>query len=63
MIETTHMWNDGICKKCGSVVEEGSNMTDLDGDYMNRCTNPECENHIWHACADDESLDYYIHKR
>lgn len=39
MLEGT--WEDGICRACGSIVEEtGAN----DGiyDYMNRCTNEAC---------------------
>ena len=57
------LWADGICKKCGSLVIETSNCLEKDGDYMNTCTNPECENFKWHACCDDEELDYYEHKK
>ncbi len=56
------MWEDGICKTCGSMVEEGSSDKD-DYDYMNRCTNVLCENHKWHYCYDTVFMDYYDHKR
>jgi len=55
-------WEDGVCKACGSVVEEiGSD----DGihDYMNRCTSESCINHAWHFNYDTDFQDYYTHKR
>ena len=57
MIET---WNDGFCKKCGSIVIETGCNDSSDGvhfgqyDYMNRCTNEKCEENKWHYCYDDE---------
>lgn len=60
-ISNQEFWDDGICKLCGSIVEEGPSNRDFD--YMNRCTNKDCINHIWHHCYDVEFLDYYIHKR
>jgi hypothetical protein len=56
------LWDDGICKSCGSTVVECSTEID-EGDYMNRCTNKDCEEHYWHGCADDEFLEYYEHKK
>jgi hypothetical protein len=53
-------WFDGFCKSCGAVVEEGG-ASELK-DYMNRCTNKECEHHVWHHVYDDEFADYYHHK-
>ena len=57
---TTNIWNDGICKKCGSIVIETPDDFGRK-DYMNMCTNGSCENHYWHSIFDDEELDYYYH--
>ena len=54
------MWYDGVCKTCGSSVEEGRSNENFD--YMNRCTNPECIHHEWHHIYDTDKEDYYIHK-
>lgn len=61
---TDKAWEDGICKLCGAiVVEQTSNCLDDSSDYMNRCNNPQCKNHIWHFVGDDEFLDYYDHNK
>jgi hypothetical protein len=56
------MWLDGICKLCGSEVEETATQRPRD-DYQNRCRNPDCPEHRWHYCGDQEELEYYTHKR
>jgi hypothetical protein len=67
------MWKDGTCNSCGSIVEEMSSQgqeriqpyfgsEDECYDYMNRCANLSCKNHIWHFVGDDEELDYYTHE-
>ena len=64
MNEIKKTWFDGICKNCGSDVEEtGSDHSGghYDCDYMNRCTNRYCVNHKWHHFGDDEELDYDDH--
>ena len=55
------IWADGVCKKCGNMVIETSNCLEEKKDYMNSCTNPKCSEFKWHACFDDEELDYYVH--
>jgi len=63
MSETTEPgWKDGKCKKCRSIVEERESTTN-DADLMNRCVNPNCENHKWHYVNRSEFLDYYKHAR
>jgi len=63
------IWVDGICKKCGSLVIEQSSRhlsytgnEDIDtSDYMNACSNKDCEENKWHYVGDQEELDYYEH--
>jgi hypothetical protein len=63
MSETTEpMWKDGKCKKCSSIVEEQESTTN-DADFMNRCSNQNCENYKWHYVNVNEFLDYYKHMR
>jgi hypothetical protein len=55
------VWHDGTCMACGSDVIE---MPDTgDKDYMNMCTNRNCEHFYWHQCDDCEMLNYYTHSR
>lgn len=54
------MWFDGICEKCGCLIVETSSNKLFD--YMNTCTNPNCENFGWHHCYDIDFLEYYGHK-
>jgi len=56
------IWPDGFCKKCGHLVIETPNCLDENGDYMNACTNPSCSEFKWHACGDQDELDYYEHR-
>ena len=62
------IWKDGICKTCGSMIYEQPcdyNPTIPEtkySDYMNMCSNDECEHHVWHYVDDMEELDYYTHK-
>lgn len=53
-------WDDGVCKKCNSVVIEKGSI-DEKYDYMNMCLNVSCSEHKLHYCYDDEFLDYYEH--
>lgn len=54
------IWEDGICKSCGSVVMEMASIANRD--YKNWCSNEDCQHHKTHYCFDDEFLDYYEHK-
>jgi hypothetical protein len=54
-------WIDGKCNSCGhDVFEMGS--TDFSCDYMNWCSNTDCEHNVEHHIGDQEVLDYYTHK-
>ena len=61
----SQIWKDGICKECGSIVIEMSEMTEKElnecADYKNMCSNPKCKEHKWHYVGDMEFLDYYEH--
>ena len=62
-----NIWEDGICNSCGSVVMEIASEYDVYipeskySDYINFCSNEECEHHICHYVSDQDELDYYNH--
>jgi hypothetical protein len=54
--ETKYYDNNGNWINKEECIEANSN------DYMNICSNPNCEEHKWHYVGDLEFLDYYEHK-
>ena len=50
------------CKKCNSLIEEKLSDNE-EFDFMNRCTNSNCEEHKWHHCYESDLLSYYEFKK
>jgi len=68
-VKLTHIWPDGICKKCGGEVYEMAcdyipEIPETEyADYKNICSNEDCVEHKFHYVGDIEQADYYEHYR